>query len=378
MIVSNGAAQGSRPYQEDYHAYYTPPSGMEARGSLFLLADGMGGMAGGSTASLMAVEYFKNRYYQDAEGTPARASIQDVLAELMLGANRELTEAGLRDPSLRGMGTTLIACVIAGNELHHVSVGDSHLYLLREGALTLLNEDHSVGGQVKTLLAKGEISPDEAFRYEGQAHKLVHYLGNMNFGHFDRRYEPLCLFPGDIIILCSDGLYGTLSDDEISSVIASTPLEEAAGALIRETLSRKTPNQDNLTVQIIAIGPSSNTAPLEPSDMQEAGRSIAVSGSRMAVAIALVLALGTAVLAYTVLKDSSSVKQDTTVPAGQPVLTEPPPQVAEPGQSSEAETSDQAQPKTAKGKSKGQDYQEGEEARAKDSTAKDVQTKRKK
>ena len=255
MIVSNGAAQGSRPYQEDYHAYYQPPSGLEARGTLLLLADGMGGMAAGSTASLMAVQYFRDHYYAVSGETPRTASIPALLGSLMSKANQSLLQAGVSNPSLWGMGTTLIACAVTEDKLYYASVGDSHLYRRRNGEMTLLNEDHSVGGQVAAMLAEGKLSPEELKSYEGQTHKLVHYLGNKHFNHFDLSQEPIQLKPGDQLIMCSDGLYGTLPDAAIAKTAAAASPKTAADALIKEALGRKVPGQDNLTVQVITFGP---------------------------------------------------------------------------------------------------------------------------
>lgn len=251
MIVSNAAAQGSRPYQEDYHAFYQPPPGLEARGSLFLLADGMGGMAAGSTASLMAVQYFRERYYAFGGESSPEASIPQRLGTLMAGANQELVRCGATEPSLRGMGTTLIACAVADNRLYFASIGDSHLYLCRRGEIRLLNEDHSVGGQLAAMLAQGKLSPDEYRLYEGQAHKLVHYLGNRHFSHFNLSGEPVLLSHGDKVIMCSDGLYGSLPDADIAGVAAATSPRTAADALVKAALHRDLPGQDNLTVQVL-------------------------------------------------------------------------------------------------------------------------------
>ncbi len=254
IVVTNDTNQGSRPYQEDYYAHYLPPSGFEARGELVLLADGMGGMAAGSTASLMAVQYFHEKYYGVGANRPKDIPIPELLGRLMAGANEALVRAGVQEPFLRGMGTTLVACAIVENRLYYASVGDSHLYLCRRGELRLLNEDHSVGGQIASMLAQGKLSQEEARQYEGQSHKLVHYLGNKHFSHFDLPQEPFLLLPGDVLILCSDGLYGVLPEADIVGIVAKSTPKTAAGALIKAALARKVPGQDNLTVHVVTFG----------------------------------------------------------------------------------------------------------------------------
>ena len=254
MIVSNATAQGDRPYQEDYHAYYTPPAGMEERGTLLLLADGMGGMAGGATASLMAVEHFKNAYYGAVQGLSASADIPSILARIITGANAHLLDASRSEIKLTGMGTTLIAAVVSGGRLYWASIGDSHLYLLRDGRLQLLNEDHSIGGEITRKLATGEMTPEFAKTLDGQHHKLLHYLGNKNFGHFDLSDAPVELRTDDRVLMCSDGLHGTLGEDEMAQVLLKSDPEISANELVQAALRQGVQGQDNITVQVASSG----------------------------------------------------------------------------------------------------------------------------
>lgn len=252
MIVSNASAQGSRPYQEDYHAYYTAPAGMSQLGALFLLADGMGGLAGGGTASYMAVEHFKRSYFMGAREGAAEPDIPSLLGKIMPEANAQLLSASKADVNLTGMGTTLIAAALVGDRLYWASVGDSRLYVLRDARLMALNEDHSVGGQLKRKLAAGEITAEQAKGFEGQHHKLVHYLGNRSFTHFDVSREPFALLPDDVVVMCSDGLYGTLSEAEIIEVLQRAKPELYANELVQRVLAKQAPGQDNVTVQVIS------------------------------------------------------------------------------------------------------------------------------
>jgi len=149
MIYSNDQKQGGRPYQEDYYGVFHPPSlNLKKRGSLFVISDGMGGKAHGATASVMVVEYFRDHYYSITHETPENADIPDILDILIPAANKALLNRGLEDKKLWGMGATLVAAVIQEDRLFWGSVGDSHLWLIRDNTMTLLNRDHSIGGEI--------------------------------------------------------------------------------------------------------------------------------------------------------------------------------------------------------------------------------------
>jgi protein phosphatase len=253
FVVSSHQERGGRSDQEDAHAFFRPPDGCERRGSLFLIADGMGGATKGATASSMAVEFLRNSYYRLTPETPSEMGIQDLLGRLIPEANRYLVSRASEDKGLWGMGTTLIATALANGRLYWGAVGDSHLYLVRSGRLILLNEDHSFAGEVKRLVAAGRIAPETAQLYENQGHKLLHYLGNPHFNHFDLCKVPLLLQDRDQVMLCTDGLYQNLEDQAILQILEKNPPETAASTLTKEALERGGPRSDNITVQVISM-----------------------------------------------------------------------------------------------------------------------------
>jgi PPM family protein phosphatase len=216
--------RGSRPYQEDSWALRTLSDGA----LLAVVADGMGGHAGGAIASQLVV-----------------ASVVDAverggsLAEGLQASNEAVRRGSETKPELDGMGSTLIAVIVKSDEVRWISVGDSPLYLVSSGSLIRLNEDHSMAPQVDALLARGILTAEEA-----AAHPARHTLREAIMG------APLQLIDqgtrrigtGDHLLLCSDGIQ-TL-DAGVITRSASKEVRE----LIRAVLAVGVPHQDNVTV----------------------------------------------------------------------------------------------------------------------------------
>src|SRR5439155_13711225 len=177
-----------------------------AEEQLFAVADGMGGHAAGEVASRVAVEAM-------------RANIGDgTLVDAVRHANRAVWERAADDPTLRGMGTTLSAIALVDDEdgatcVHVVNVGDSRVYLLRDGELEQITEDHSL---VAELEREGRLTAEEA-RVHPQLNILTRVLGNAPDVDVDE--FPIDPFRGDRFLLCSDGLFNEVRDDEIAAVL---------------------------------------------------------------------------------------------------------------------------------------------------------------
>ena len=216
--------QGARAYQEDSWALRTLVDGA----LLAVLADGMGGHAGGAVASRLVVGAFLMA--MESGGG---------LADALDAANRAVGEAARRDPALDNMGATLIAVVAKDDEARWISVGDSPLYLARRGQLERLNADHSMVPQIEALAERGIITPEEAAHHPGRHTLREAVMGN-----------PLTLIdegrtglePGDRLLVCSDGIE-TLARAEIVRE-APKPVQ----ALIDAVLAVGALGQDNVTV----------------------------------------------------------------------------------------------------------------------------------
>ncbi|MDT7806963.1 MAG: family protein phosphatase [Acidobacteriota bacterium] len=221
---------------------------LAARGSLIIVADGMGGHSAGEVASQMAADVVSHLYYE-AEGTPAEA-----LRHAVEEANRRIHAAAAEDESKHGMGTTCTALVLAGAQGLAAHVGDSRLYMLRANRLYQLSEDHSA---VMEMVKLGLISKEEARTHEDK-NVILRALGTSPEVEVSM-IEPFGLREGDHYLLCSDGLYDLVRDEEIAAVLTESEDIHAAGERMI-ALAKERGGHDNITVGIIAIMPESTGA----------------------------------------------------------------------------------------------------------------------
>jgi PPM family protein phosphatase len=255
------ATRGAREYQEDSAVLWpaaagpaAPPSPVSERGNgarLAVLADGMGGHAGGALASAMCCETFVDRY---AQGAHAAAGDNPglVLLSALEAANDAIAVKVESNPLLSGMGSTLVAVVFEQAGIHWVSVGDSPLLLWRRGEIALLNEDHSLAPDLDRLAAAGKITAAEAKR-DPRRHMLRSAVTGEDIDLVDISRQPLILEAGDTVILASDGLQ-TLDNSEIARIVAAYGADGAdavARALIRTIDGLREPHQDNATVVVV-------------------------------------------------------------------------------------------------------------------------------
>lgn len=225
--VRHGAATdiGRREINED--AFVASPP-------LYAVADGMGGHHGGDVAAQTAVEVLAH-----AVSVEGRALLEGVRE-----ANREIHRLATTDPKLRGMGTTITAMVAGDGSLEIVHVGDSRAYLLREGGLVRITQDHSL---VERMVREGRLSPEHADSHP-QRSVLERALGVQSEVQVDSHL--LDTLEGDRLLLCSDGLTGVLNDEEIRAVLVeeASP-EEASRQLIAEAVEAG--GTDNITALVV-------------------------------------------------------------------------------------------------------------------------------
>lgn len=249
------ATRGARNYQEDTALVWpsadaaaaatdvqaTPTNG--AAPLVAVLADGMGGHAGGALASRMACESFIKSYA--ATELPEK----ERLVEALRAANDAIAATVTSNPMLNGMGSTLVGVVFGSDGVEWVSVGDSPLLLYRRGQIALLNEDHSLAPELDRLAAAGKMTAEDA-RKDPRRHMLRSAVTGDDIDMVDLSRKPLQVEPGDYIILASDGLQ-TLETGEIERVVtayAADGPQAVANALIRAVEAVRDPHQDNATV----------------------------------------------------------------------------------------------------------------------------------
>lgn len=263
FVHAHSASQGARRNQEDTAAVWPggplspfiamPPlqdgvlEGYDGQ-LLAVLADGMGGHAGGALASRLTCDAFIDSFVRGRGDSIFR------LGHALDASNAALAEKIRENPRLNGMGSTLIGTHFTTAGLYWVSVGDSPLYLFRRGELALLNEDHSLAPEIDKLAAAGKLSWDMA-RADPRRHFLRSAVTGEEIEMIDRSERALALTVGDIVILASDGLH-TLDDDAVAAIVArgeAGGVEAIAKALVAGVLAVNQPHQDNITIVVVQV-----------------------------------------------------------------------------------------------------------------------------
>jgi protein phosphatase len=224
-----------RANNEDY-------SRIDPEMGLYVLADGMGGAKAGERASRLAVDTVSESILK------AQSRDSQALLVAIEEANRRVLGAAANDPELEGMGTTLVAALEVGNELLIASVGDSRAYLLDRSGFRAITEDQSWVNEVGRPLGLNE----EALRTHPMRHVLTMAIGagvalEINYYH-DIRLEP-----GDMLLMCSDGLHGVVEEERIVAILRggapNQPLEEKCRELIEA--ARGAGGPDNITAVLL-------------------------------------------------------------------------------------------------------------------------------
>lgn len=208
---------------------YPKSSGESDDEVLVIVADGMGGHVAGEVASRLAVN--------------AAASNDLGATDRVAAGNRAIREEVARDPGLEGMGTTMTLLEIEDDVATIGHIGDSRAYLLRDGELRQLTEDHTVAAE---YVAQGQLSPEEAANHP-QRHMLVRTLGLTRFVNVDEVKADLAA--GDRILLCSDGLTEMVKDDQIAQTLGEGTPDEVVWALVE--MANKAGGVDNISVAVV-------------------------------------------------------------------------------------------------------------------------------
>ena len=222
----------------------------EEFGRILLVADGMGGQAGGGEASTLAAEVFLEGFLKRAgqalqQGRSLRKEMKAILSSCLFASHRSVLRAGHADPRLFGMGTTLTAAIVQGTQLFIAHVGDSRCYLLRDSVLTQLTRDHTF---LQWCADHNTAMPDDSSRL---GHILWNAIGGQSAGLVPEVTQT-AIIPGDILLLCTDGLTGQVSDEAIAAILGGEHLKSATLELIEE--ANRAGGCDNVTVLAARIG----------------------------------------------------------------------------------------------------------------------------
>lgn len=233
-----------RQRNEDAIGYFHPQESAvrDQKGSLFVVADGMGGHRGGEVASQLAVDTVVASYYSAAEDGPAAA-----LEQAFKDANKVIVERSRSDVTLYGMGTTCTALVLRDDEAFIAHVGDTRAYRLRDNILEQLTEDHSL---VWEMVRQG-ILTDEDARTHPRRNVITRSIGTHEELSVDAAPTPLPLRDGDVFLLCSDGLTSLVPERDVKAVLDANPPRAACDLLV--DLANEAGGKDNVTVLVVRV-----------------------------------------------------------------------------------------------------------------------------
>ena len=232
-----------RESNEDYYGYWESDSDEEfqRKGRLAIVADGMGGHEGGEEASRLAVQAVCQAYRESS------ADPQDALLAGFQSAHERIQRHARENPRLSRMGTTCTAVSLTASNLCYAHIGDSRLYLIRDGVLTRLTKDHS---RVMDLVQAGVIRPQDAESHPDR-NVLSRALGVGDELQAEVPQQVIPLRYGDTLLLCTDGLWSLLSDQQLLEVLQNFSPAAACKELVRRGKECGAP--DNITLQILKM-----------------------------------------------------------------------------------------------------------------------------
>ena len=231
-----------REHNEDNMAFVIPKDSqvMASKGALFIVADGMGGHAAGEVASEIAVDTVSNMYYQE-DSNDVAVSLLRAIRRANVSIHQRAAENLLRT----GMGTTCVAAVLRGNMAYIANVGDSRAYLLRGNQVKQISHDHSwVAEQVRAGLLT-----EEQARTHAQRNVITRCLGTQAEVDVDVFHEEL--HEGDCLVLCTDGLSGLVSDEELQRIVDQFVPQESVYHLVEKANENGGP--DNITAIVVRV-----------------------------------------------------------------------------------------------------------------------------
>jgi serine/threonine protein phosphatase PrpC len=243
-FVARSEIGHARENNEDKFDFYEPDEEplLAARGSVYLVCDGMGGHNAGQIASELAAKQFLHAYYH------LGGTAQEAARHAILQAHHYIAEMASKIPSRYGMGTTLTALILKQDEGILAHVGDSRCYRLREGVFEQLSRDHTL---VARLVEQGIIPPEQA-KYHPQRNVIRQAVGVADPSEpLEPDIEIFALQAGDLYLLCSDGLTDMVDDAEIEAILRDEPPTRAAWRLVDRALANG--GRDNITVALVRV-----------------------------------------------------------------------------------------------------------------------------
>lgn len=238
---------GTREYQQDSAAIPSEKLWKECRQNICVLSDGMGGLEGGERASRICTETVMTDFYASENCSPP-----DFLRKEIYKIDKLVADLRDNDGNLIDSGATFVATVFEDEKLYWASVGDSRIYLIRDNKITAFNEDHNYYKKLKERVKRGEITQAFADNYSTKD-ALISYIGMNGVELIDNNDDAFIMQDGDVILLCSDGLFKSLSEDAIALIVNdfSDNIPLAAKILTYTAVDNRPRGQDNTTVILV-------------------------------------------------------------------------------------------------------------------------------
>lgn len=235
---------GSRPSQQDSLGQTEVAQG---EGVLAVVADGMGGLSSGDQVSQAIVRAMLG-YAASLQPGQMDGVLQEMVRRVNEGVNQMLGPDGLYKS-----GSTLVAVLAQGCAFHWLSVGDSRIYLYRNGRMIQLNQEHTLLQEWMPDILNGKLHYEDAMKNPDRA-KLTSFIGMGQLKHVDASLRPVRISQGDRVLLMSDGVFNTLSESVMEQILSSYPdAQQAAKQFEKSILQAKMPGQDNFTVVILGF-----------------------------------------------------------------------------------------------------------------------------
>lgn len=248
VLVGTSSVIGRRNEQQDAIKADTEYSFMEDDKAIFVLCDGMGGLSGGERASGLCSSIVFDLFHQLEPNVTIPQFYKSVIAQ----ADDEVRLLKREDGVSLNAGTTLASIVIEENHMYWASVGDSRIYIIRGDEILCITQDHNFLMLLNEKVKRGEMTQEEA-ENNPKKEALVSYIGMGGVNYIDMNNKAFQLLNGDRIVLCSDGLYRSVTEDELKYVVHQydSDLQATAEALTALAMNKNLRNQDNTSVIVI-------------------------------------------------------------------------------------------------------------------------------
>jgi serine/threonine protein phosphatase PrpC len=235
FTIHQGSRQGPRPYNQDRLAYSYSKEAL-----LLVIADGMGGHRHGEIAAQLAVKTLTDAFQQVA--TPVLKDPAQFLKDHIQQVHDAIDQVMVTQDLLEAPRTTIVAAILQDDDLYCAHVGDSRLYHFRNGRLQFRTEDHSI---VQMLYRRGQLDKQGMLKHPDR-HKIYNCLGGDNPPKIDLTHKQN-LRDGDILLLCTDGLWSTFSDEEMCDILRAGPVSESVPNLLDMAESLSVTQGDNMS-----------------------------------------------------------------------------------------------------------------------------------